>query len=92
MKNSLNHLQARLKDIGLSSYRLYNKKDHRFENLTPSEYDAFLGLASNENLIIQKADKGNTVVIVDKLSYVQKMEALLSDTSKFSKVSMVQNI
>ena len=87
MKNSLNHLQARLKDIGLSSYRLYNKKDHRFENLTPSEYDAFLGLASNENLIIQKADKGNTVVIVDKLSYVQKVEALLSDTSKFSKVS-----
>ena len=39
------------------------------------------------NLIIQKADKGNTVVIVDKLSYVQKMETLLSDTSKFSKVS-----
>ena len=86
VKDSLNHLQARLKDVGLSSFRLYNRKDHRFENLTPSEYDAFLGLASNENLVIQKADKGNTVVIIDKLSYVQKMEELLSDTSKFTKV------
>ena len=87
VKDSLNHLQARLKDIGLSSFRAYNRKDHRFENLTPNEYEAFLGLASNENLIIQKADKGNTVVIVDKLSYVQKMEDLLSDTTKFSKVN-----
>ena len=87
VKDSLTHLQARLKDIGLSSFRLYNKKDHRFENLTPAEYEAFLGLANNENIIVQKADKGNTVVIVDKLSYVQKMEDLLSDTSKFTKVS-----
>ena len=87
VKESLVHLKARLKDIGLTSFRLYNKKDHRFENLEQSEYEAFLGLAANETIIIQKADKGNTVVIVDKEAYVQKMETLLSDTSKFTKVS-----
>ena len=86
VKESLLHLKTRLKDVGLSSFRLYNKKDHRFENLDSNEYEAFLGLAGNENIIIQKADKGNTVVIVDKLSYVQKMEDLLSDTTKFVKV------
>ena len=86
VQESLIHLRSRLKDIGLSTFRLYNKKDHRFENLDRVEYDAFLGLAGNDNIIIQKADKGNTVVIVDRSSYVQKMEDLLSDTSKFAKV------
>ena len=87
MKESLRHLKARLKDTALSSFRVYNKKDHRFENLNPDEYAAFIKLANNNDIIIQKADKGNTVVIVDKNSYVQKMEQLLSDTSKFTKVS-----
>ena len=46
----------------------------------------FVGLAGNDSIIIQKADKGNTVVIVDKVSHIQKMEELLSDTSKFVRV------
>ena len=37
-------------------------------------------------VIIQKADKGNTVVIVDRDKYVESMKKLLSDTSKFVKV------
>ena len=87
VKDSLIHLKARLKDVGLSSFRLYNENDHRFENLVSDEYVAFLGLAGNDNIIIQKADKGNTVVIVDKSSYVQRMEDLLSDTSKLQKIT-----
>ena len=50
------------------------------------EYDAFIRLASNDSIIIQNADKGNTVVVVDRVSYVEKMEELLSDTRKFVKV------
>jgi hypothetical protein len=79
------YLKSRLRDVGLSSFRLYNKKD-RFENLTQDEYNAFVSPASNDTIIIQEADKGNTVVIVDKVSYVQKMEELLSDTTKFVQV------
>ena len=30
---SLLHLKSKIKDVGLSSYRIYNKKDRRFENL-----------------------------------------------------------
>ena len=86
VKDTLVYLKSRLKDAGLSSFRLYNKKDHRFENLTRDEYEAFVALASNDSIIIQKADKGNTVVIVDKALYIQKMEILLADTSKFVKV------
>ena len=63
------------------------KKDHRFENLKKDEYTVFLSLKSNNNIIIQKADKGNTIVILDRLSYVFEMEKFLGDTSKFIKVA-----
>ena len=54
-----------MQDVGLSSYRIYNKKDHRYENLSLEGYDDFIKLGSNESIIIQKADKGNSVVIIN---------------------------
>ena len=46
-----------------------------------------INLSSNKNIIIQKADKRNTVVITDRANYVKEMEKILSDTNKFLKVS-----
>ena len=83
---SLLHLKSKIKDVGLSSYRIYNKKDHRYENLSPEEYDAFINLSSNKSIIIQKADKGNSVVIINRTHYVKEIEKLLSGTNKFVKV------
>ena len=85
--NTLIHLKSRIRDVGLSSFSVYNKKDHRFENLNKEEYAAFLNLSSNNSIIIQKADKGNTVVILDKIDYIKEMEELLSDTSKFQSIT-----
>ena len=42
-----------------------------------------LELSSLEHVIIQKADKGNVIVLVNKTDYVEKMEGILSDTTKF---------
>ena len=84
--DALMHLKSKIKDVGLSSFRLYNKKDDRFENLTEDEYEAFFNLKSNKNIIIQKADKGNSAAVIDRLKYVRKMEELLSDCSKFVKI------
>ena len=81
-EDALMHLKSKIKDVGLSSSRSYNKKDHRFENLT----EALLNLKSNKNIIIQKSDKGNNVVAIDRLKYVHKMEELLSDRRKFVKI------
>ena len=80
------HLKSKIKDVGLSSFRLYNKKDNRFENLAEDEYEAFLKLKSNKNIIIQKADKVKGAVVIDRLKYVRKMEELLSDRGKFVKI------
>ena len=60
---------------------------HKLHNLSKEVYEAFVNLSSNKNIIIQKADKGNSVVvIIDRNSYVNKMETLLSDTTKFVKI------
>ena len=86
---SLLHLKSEIKDVGLSSYRIYNKKDHRFGNLSQKEYDVFINLSDNKNTIIQKTDKGNTVVIIDWENYEKKIWKILSDTNKFLKVTEV---
>ena len=84
--DTLMHLKIKIKDICVSSFRLYDKKDHRFQNLTEDEYEAFLNLKSNKDIIIQNAGQRNSVVVIDRLKYVHKMEELLSDYSKFVKI------
>ena len=48
-------------------------------------------LIKNRDLIIQKADKGNTVVILNKNDYISKIKIILSDSCKFQKLSIDQN-
>ena len=86
INDSLIHLKSKIKNVGLSCFRLCNKKDHQFENLSEGEYEAFINLQSNKNIIIQKEDKGNSVVVIDRFSYVNVMEKLLSDRNKFVKI------
>ena len=79
-KNDLRH-------IAFSSFKSYNKKEHKFENISQKEHKAFLELLDVENIIIQKADKGNVIVIIDKNTYITKMNSILNDDTKFKKVS-----
>ena len=37
---------------------------------------------------MQKADKGNSVVVYDRFPYVNKMEKVLSDRGKFVKIDL----
>ena len=43
-------------------------------------------MKNNKNIIFPEADKGSSVVIIDRKSYTAKTEELLSDRSKFMKV------
>ena len=54
---SILHLKSKIKDVGLSSLRLYNKKDHRFENLSEEEYQAFLSLSKSNGIINKRLTK-----------------------------------
>ena len=80
-----------LRNLAFSSFKFYNKKDHKYENLTEDEHLAFLELLELENVIIQKADKGNVIVMINKNDYVDKMETILNDPSKFRKIDFEKN-
>ena len=42
----------------------------------------------NKDIISQKADKGNTIFVIDKDAYKKKMKAIISDLSKFEKIDI----
>ena len=42
----------------------------------------------NNNLVVQKADKGNSVVLVDKDIYVNHTENILKVNTKFEKANI----
>ena len=45
-------------------------------------------LSSREDIIIQKADNGNSVVILNKSDYLKRMKEILSDIDKFKKLNV----
>ena len=45
-------------------------------------------MSKNKNIVIQKAHKGNTVVILDKCSHISTIEEILNDNSKFCKLDI----
>ena len=69
---------------------MYNKKDHEFENVSKMEHKAFLELMELDDVIIQKVDKGNVIVIIEKTAYFTKMNSILSDRTKFRRVYFFQ--
>ena len=85
---ALSIIKVRLLDAALTSYQNFSSDRDPPENPTPSEFKALNRLSKNKNIVIQKADKGNTVVILDKCSYISAIEEILNDSSKFSKLDI----
>ena len=56
-------IKTRLLDAALTSYQNFSSDRDRPENLSSSESKTLKSLSKNKDIIIQKADKGNTVVI-----------------------------
>ena len=50
-------------------------------NISKKEYLTLKGLSSNKNIILQKVDKGNSVVLVNKADYFKRKKELWSDVS-----------
>ena len=46
-------------------------------------------MSKNKNILIQKADKGNATVILDKISYISAIEEILNDRTKFSNLDVL---
>ena len=69
-------------------YLLHAVIDGVKNTLFPRRYrDALTELKKREDIVITKADKGNTVVILDRLAYEEKLRDLLSDGVTYEKLS-----
>ena len=73
-----------MKKIFLSSLENFKFKDEL--NITPDERKAFKDLSSRKDIIIEKAGKGNSVVILIKSDYMERMTEMLSDIENFKKL------
>ena len=75
--------ETKLKDTALSSCKLLNDDCKYENNLSSEELSSLKTLVKYKNILIHKADKGNTVVIIDKEKYIQDVKNAISDSSKF---------
>ena len=77
-------MKARLLDTALSSYESFSNDKKTSETVTVSELKALRYLSKNKSIVIQKADEGNTIVLLDKISYISVIGKILDDYTKFS--------
>ena len=88
--DNLDFIKTKIKDAALTSFGNYNENFP--QHLSNSEFDALKNLSNNCILVIQKADKENSVVIVQKDVYIKHIEKILHDLPKFEKVSVKKRI
>ena len=75
-------LKTKLKDIALSSFKLFSENCKVENNLSTDGINSLKALKRNKN-ITQKADKGNTIVITDKEKYIEGVKRAISESNKF---------
>ena len=73
----LDFVKIKTNETELSSFRQYNTNPQ--QNLSKKELEALAILSKNKDIVIQKFDKGNSVVIVDKETYIKRMKNILND-------------
>ena len=77
---NLDFRKSRLKDICFSTLKSYSF-DKVEKHLSKAEPIALKNLIECKDLVIQKVDNGNTVVITDRAKYLKGIKSLLSDSS-----------
>ena len=75
-------LRNQLKNISYNYIYSYDFSKQK-NILSKNEWRALNDLRSDDSIIITKPDKGNGIVIVSRLDYLNKMKQLLSDNTKF---------
>ena len=70
-----------MKRFGLQEIKDFNK-----DLLTKEDCQEIKKLKNNEDIIIRRADKSNTFVIMNKTEYETKINKILSDETKFEKI------
>ena len=75
--------RAKLKGLALTSYKLLNDNCKYENKVSSEELSSLKSLIRNKNIVLQKAEKGNTVVIVGEEKNIQGVKNVISDSSNF---------
>ena len=86
MDNILERLKVEIKGEAFSSYDNYSFWDEL--NISKEEHVTLKGLSANKDLIIQKLDKVNSAVLSNRNDYIELLNEMLSDSSKFKKLNV----
>jgi len=82
---SLHHVKSSIKNLAFSSY--YSCGQHNFTSgITKDDLLLLNDLSKNKDIIVTRPDKGRGVVILDKNEYIEKMESILRDKTKFFQI------
>ena len=79
-------VKSRLRDSTYTSFKQVSKISEK--NLSKEEVKALNNLVKNKDIVFQKADKGNNIVILNRSDYVSKLNKILEDTSRFKRVNI----
>ena len=83
-------VKSKTLDTAFSSFDGFNNNKMR-SNLSKGELKALHNLRKQKYLVIQKADKDNTVVITEKNAYINKMKKIVFDTTKFEQINIEED-
>ena len=82
-EEDLDFVKTRTKQTALSSYRNFNNNVPQY--LSKQAFLDLQNLRKNKDIVIQKSDKGNSVVIFNKTDDLDKIGNLINDARKFQK-------
>ena len=83
-----NHFKTKLKDIAQLSFKLFSDNCKFENNLLAEEINLLKALRRNKDIIIQKADRGNTAAITYKEKYIEDAKRAISDLNKFIQLNI----
>ena len=82
----MERLKVEIKRQAFSSDDSYSFWDEL--NISKEKHVALKSLSANKDLIVQKSDKGNSVVLLNRNDYIKRLNEMLSDSSKFKKLNI----
>ena len=86
-KENFGNLLQSISSIAHMSYAKFKEVKHSFPKLPESQFEALKSLKSDESIIITRPDKGRGTVILDKKEYINKVESILNDKTKFKLIT-----
>ena len=79
-------INPRIVDL-LAAESSKHRNTHFVSKVTPQLREAAKSLRNNPNLIIRKADKSSVYVLMNRGDYLNKLNAILSDNTKFQRIN-----